>query len=144
MTAGSKSNKCVFKPMAWLCLFFILLTGQLISPASARDVPVETAARLQATLSKFVSDASAKDGSFVYLNRETAQRVMLYPSGKHPMVIPFGEDYYLCVTMLDAQGNKLDVDFLLRPKSGAGEGVFLVVDTFVDNRNLLHRALKRN
>lgn len=96
------------------------------------------------TLSKFLSDASTEDGSFVFLNRETAQRDMLYPASKHPMIIPFDGDYYLCVTMLDAEGNKRDVDFLLRRKRGAGEDSFMVVDTFIDSRALLNKALERN
>ena len=125
-------------------LFALMLFVFASLPVKADEVPVHIAAKLQAALSQFISDASAEDGSFTYLDRQTARRQMLYPASKHPMIIPFGTDYYLCVTMLDAQGKKIDVDFLLRAKGRANSQNFMVVETFIDERELLNKALERN
>jgi len=144
MTATLEMKHHACRYLSGVVLFLSLTTSLFISAAKAENISVQVAAKLQATLSQFLSDASGEDGGFVYLDRETAQRDMLYPASKHPMIIPFDGDYYLCVTMLDAQGNKKDVDFLLRRKKDAGKDSFIVVDTFIDNRALLDRALERN
>ena len=144
MTAMLEIKPRACRYLSAVSLFLLLVTAPVLSMARAENVSVQLAAKLQATLGQFLSDASTEDGGFVYLDRETAQRDMLYPASKHPMVIPFDGDYYLCVTMLDAEGNKKDVDFLLRRKRDASEDSFMVVDTFIDSRALLNKALERN
>lgn len=144
MTAMLEIKPRACRYLSAVSLFLLLVTAPVLSMARAENVSVQLAAKLQATLGQFLSDASTEDGGFVYLDRETAQRDMLYPASKHPMVIPFDGDYYLCVTMLDAGGNKKDVDFLLRRKRDASEDSFMVVDTFIDSRALLNKALERN
>jgi hypothetical protein len=123
------------------------LLGLIIMPffaVQAKEVSVEQAAHLQASLNQFISDASNHDGSFTYLNRQSARREMLYPASKHPVILPIGDDFYLCVNMLDADGKKIPVDFLLRLKSGSSSIEYIVIDTFIDQRDLLETALKRN
>jgi len=117
----------------------------LVSGAARTDsVSVETAARLQAALSQFITQASTDDGAFIVLDRHTAKRMSLYPAGKHPLIIPFAGDFYVCMTMLDKEGRRLNVDFLLRPQRTGTAGQFIVVDTFVDARDLLERAIDSN
>ncbi len=133
-------NRCAqFSAFIFVCAFQLLVSAGRVL---AETVSVEKAARLQATLNQFILQASTQDGSFTYLNRKTAKREQLYPAGKHPMIIPFFEDYYLCVTMLNKQGQTVNVDFLLRPKSDGAAGIYMVVDTFVDARHILEKALE--
>jgi len=115
------------------------------APAFGETLSVEMSAKLQASLSGFLAEASAADGSFSYLDRNTARRSHLYPTTKHPIIVPFDGDYYLCMTMRNTEGDKINVDFLLRPKSAnSGADGFVVVDVFVDARHVMEQALKHN
>ena len=100
--------------------------------------------QIQASLATFLAEASSEDGRFSYLDRKSARKNHLYPTTKHPIIVPFDGDCYLCMTMRNTDGHKVNVDFLLRPKSGeSGADGFVVVDVFVDARHVMEQALKR-
>ena len=130
----------VFGP---LLAVMVLLFSMVKTPAFGETLSVETSARLQASLTTFLTEASTADGRFSYLDRSTARKAYLYPTTKHPIIVPFDGDYYLCMTMRDSEGQKVNVDFLLRPKSSASaQAGFVVVDVFVGARHLMEQALK--
>ena len=121
----------------------MMLVWAIKGPAFGETLSVETSARLQASLSAFLAEATSQDGRFSYLDRATARKKQLYPTTKHPIIVPFDGDYYLCMTMRDTDGAKVNVDFLLRPKSSlSGDTGYVVVDVFVDARHLMEQALK--
>ena len=125
-------------------VFVLMMVWALRAPAFSETVSVETSAGLQASLSAFLAAASSDDGRFAYLDRDTARKTHLYPTTKHPIIVPFEGDYYLCMTMRDTEGRKVNVDFLLRPKSRlSGDTGYVVVDVFVDARHVMEQALKQ-
>jgi len=141
-------------PAVWgvyiLAFWMMLLTPLISSDDSANAsehaaVSVQTKSLLQASLTRYLSEASSSDGGFVYVDRKTAQRRTAYLSAQHPQIIPFFDDYYLCVTMISDTGMPMDVDFLMRPRAGLSSPLhpedMLVVDVIIDNRKLLLNAL---
>ena len=143
------SGRAVLKYMRLMmiqgaCVIIISMIHITPQIAHAEQIPIETAARLQFVLNNFIYNASGKDGLFTYLNRQTAKREMLYPASKHPIIIPFDGDYFMCMTMLDSLGHKINVDFLLRPKMNKTTTLdFLVVDVFVNARHILEDAMEK-
>ena len=125
-----------------------LVSGFLNVAAAQQLSELTQKAALQAALAQFLSEAGSADGSFAVLNRKTASFDRLYPATLHPEIIPIKTGYYLCITMLNAKGQKIDADFLLRPKSGVANPQhaddFIVVDVIISNRALLRQYLSEH
>lgn len=79
-------------PAVWgvyiLAVWMMLLTPLISSDNSVNAsehaaVSVQTKSLLQASLTRYLSEASSSDGGFVYVDRETAQRRTAYLSAQH-------------------------------------------------------------
>ena len=130
----------------WLCLWVYLLIS--VSGFSAQDglsLSLERKAVLQASLSHYIASVSSEDGGFSYLDRQDARIKTAYPASLHPKILIIGDSYFLCITMLDEAGNKIEADFLLRAKTNAhlplSPDDFIVTDTIIGNRALLKAAM---
>ena len=75
-------------PVASYLLAALLLFSLAKTPAFGETLSVETSTKLQASLSSFLADASSDDGRFSYLDRNTARKTHLYPTTKHPIIVP--------------------------------------------------------
>ena len=53
-------------------------------------------------------------GGCRYIDRVSSSMQTAYPGSMHPKIIPVGDDYFLCIEMLDPAGNAKLVDFLMR------------------------------
>ena len=81
---------------------------------SDKDLTPETKLALQSTIAAFIDHASDADGGFRYIDRVSGSMQTAYPGSMHPKIIPVGDDYFLCIEMLDPAGNAKLVDFLMR------------------------------
>ena len=86
---------------------------------------------------EFIDNAAETDGGFRYIDRKDGQTRIMYPAAIHPKIIPIGEDYFLCIEIMEANGTQRLVDFLVRD----GAAGLMVVDVMVDRRDLVKRAL---
>ena len=64
MTAMLEIKLRAFRYLSGLALFLLLIAGSFLSAAKAESISVQVAAKLQVTLSQFLSDASTEDGGF--------------------------------------------------------------------------------
>ncbi len=111
----------------------ILLSG----PAAAADIPTEVKAKLQSAMIAHV-DGVMVDGAYTYLDTTTNAIETVYPANVHPMVIPAGNDYFVCSEMITEGGDTVTADFLVREVSGD----YKVVQMIVNNRGALQAAMK--
>ena len=110
------------------------LAGGSMTAVAAAD---RLEAALQATMIRFIDNASDDDGGFRYIDRQSGKLITAYPGAIHPKIIPVGADYFLCIDMLAANGTRRLVDFLVRE----GREGWMVVDVIIDRRDLLKKAL---
>ena len=114
-----------------------LATGS--GPAAAGPIGQDDKVALQMALLEYV-DANLMGDRFFYFDPVSETAVGLYPANLHPMIVPNGEIVFLCADFRDADGGKVDVDFVARKH----EGRFLVFQTLVNNRDVVRRAMKRS
>ncbi len=110
------------------------LAGGSMTAVAAAD---RLEAALQATMIRFIDNASDDDGGFRYIDRQSGKLITAYPGAIHPKIIPVGADYFLCIDMLAANGTRRLVDFLVRE----GREGWMVVDVIIDRRGLLKKVL---
>lgn len=118
----------------------LLMTSLAPAPAAAwnnTDLTPETKLALQSAVAAFIDHASDADGGFRYIDRASGRMQTAYPGSMHPKIIPVGDDYFLCIEMLDAAGNPKLVDFLMR-RTTVG---WLIVDVIFDRRDLVKKAV---
>jgi len=124
----------------------LILSGPVIA-ADSTPSDLERNALLQAHLARYITSLSAKDGGFRYLDRQDATIKTAYPASLHPQIITIADSYFLCITMRDDAGNKLDADFLIRLKSDARPPFsvddFIVTDAIIGNRQLLEAVMAK-
>ena len=114
-----------------------LATGS--GSAAAGPISQDDKVALQMALLEYV-DANLMGDQFFYFDPGSETTVGLYPANLHPMIVPNGEIVFLCADFRDADGGKVDVDFVARKH----EGQFLVFQTLVNNRDVVRRAMKRS
>ncbi|MDA9022635.1 hypothetical protein N9I56_04075 [Alphaproteobacteria bacterium] len=116
---------------------FWLVSGMLPAMANSDRLDASLKAALQATMIRFIDNASDDEGGFRYIERQSGALITAYPGVIHPKIIPVGDDYFLCIDMLAANGTRRLVDFLVRE----GREGWMVVDVIVDRRDLVKKAL---
>lgn len=117
-----------------------LLIGILLFsfPAAAAELPPETQVQLQAIMQEYVDQVSI-DGAYTYIDHDSEELKTVYPANVHPMVLPFGKDYFVCSEMVDENGNHFTADFLVR-KFDDG---FRVIQMILDDRPLVEAAMAK-
>ncbi len=116
------------------CVVAVILSS---GPAAAADIPTEVKAKLQSAMIAHV-DGVMVDGAYTYLDTTTNAIETVYPANVHPMVIPAGNDYFVCSEMITEGGDTVTADFLVREVSGD----YKVVQMIVNNRGALQAAMK--
>lgn len=111
-----------------------LFTGS----ALAADVPTELAVKLQGAMLSHI-DEIVVDGAYTYVDSKEQALKTVYPANVHPMIVPFGTDYFVCSEMIDESGNNLTADFLVREV----EGEYRVVQTIINDRQTMMAAMAK-
>jgi hypothetical protein len=104
-------------------------------PALAGEIPPDVQVKLQSAMQTHL-DEITEDGAYRYLTAK-ADVETLYPANTHPMILPFGEDYFVCSDMVDAAGQSFTADFLVREIAGD----YRVVQMLVDQRKIVEKAM---
>lgn len=94
-------------------------------------------ALLQAAVQRHV-DSQLVDGAVLNLDLETGEVTKLYPTRAHSMILTVGENYVLCVTLSDKNGNESLADIYMAPR----DDTFVVIRTEIDNRDALAKLMK--
>ena len=117
-----------------------LLIGILLFsfPAAAAEIPPETQVQLQAIMQEYVDQISI-DGAYTYIDHNSEELKTVYAANVHPMVLPFGKDYFVCSEMVDENGNHITADFLVREFDDG----FRVIQMIVDDRPLVEAAMAK-
>lgn len=108
------------------------------APAIAADIPAEVQIRLQVAMQEFVDERTV-DGAYSFIDEESAELRTVYPANVHPMVLVYGDDYFVCSELVDGSGENMTADFLVR-KIG---DEFRVVQFILDNRPLVSAAMSK-
>lgn len=104
--------------------------------ASGNDLDVADKIALQSSLLAFLEQGGDEDGSFRVLDRKTGVMIKAHIGALHPKIIRLGPDYVLCIEMFDANGQRHEADFIMRP----GTAGWVVTDVLFDQRDLLKKA----
>jgi len=96
-----------------------------VAAADRLDKPLKAA--LQATMIRFIDNASDDDGGFRYIDRQIGKLITAYPGAIHPKIIPVGSDYFLYIDTMAANGTLRLVVFLVRE----GREGQMVVDVII-------------
>lgn len=107
------------------------------APASA-DIPSELQVRLQSAMQHYIDEISI-DGAYTYIDAETSELKTVYSANVHPLILEFGNDYFVCSEFVDEAGTNLTADFLVRK---VGDD-YRVVQMILDNRRMVERAMSR-
>lgn len=81
--------------------------------AMASEITTDLRVALQSAMLRHV-DGVLTDGAYTYLDRDTDALRTLYPANVHPMIVPVGEDFFVCAEMVDEGGETVTADFLVR------------------------------
>jgi hypothetical protein len=106
--------------------------------ALAEDIPTELQVKLQGAMLSHIQEILV-DGAYTYVDGKDQAVKTVYPANVHPMIVPFGKDYFLCSEMVDESGNNLTADFLVRQVGGE----YKVVQTIMNDRPTLMAALAK-
>jgi hypothetical protein len=106
--------------------------------ALAADIPTDLQVELQSAMLSYIDDIVV-DGAYTYVDTKEQAVKTVYPANIHPIIVPFGSDYFVCSEMVDANGNKLTADFLVR----LIEGDYRVVQMIMANREALEVAMSK-
>ena len=108
----------------------------IITNVKAEDVSAETKLELQDLMYQFIEDLSI-DGKMIYIDTKSDKLNSLYFSTAHPMYVPHEENFFLCTSGVDENGEEHLVDFYAKKI----EGSFKIVDVSVDNRDTTKKIL---
>lgn len=117
-----KTMKMTF-PTFEKALMALLVAGALIAAAPAQaggkkyDIPQEVRLELQAVMMDYM-DFKSVDGLFVHYDHVADKIFKLYKANLHPTIIPAGNYYVLCSHLKTAEGEDIDVDFLVTKVDG--------------------------
>jgi hypothetical protein len=106
--------------------------------ALAADIPTELQVKLQGAMLSHIQEILV-DGAYTYVDAKEQGVKTVYPANVHPMIVPFGKDYFLCSEMVAESGNNLTADFLVRQVGGE----YKVVQTIMNDRPTLMAALAK-
>ncbi len=102
----------------------------------AADIPAELQVELQNLMLNYI-DSIAPDGAYTYVDTENDGLKTVYPANVHPIIVPMGDDYFVCSEMIDEEGNSLTADFLVRRI----DGEYRIVQTIMDDREAVMAAI---
>ncbi|MCA1940358.1 MAG: hypothetical protein LDL26_05115 [Caenispirillum bisanense] len=105
--------------------------------ARAADLPADVQANLQSSMHGYLDSVSV-GGAYRFLDPTTSKVTVLYPANTHPMVLGFGDDFFVCSDMVDESGTSHTADFLVRR---FGEE-YRVVQMLVGQRAVVEAAMK--
>ncbi len=119
--------------------FWLAIVAILAGPATVwGDIPTDVKAKLQSAMIAHV-DGVMVDGAYTYLDTTSNTIETVYPANVHPMVIPAGDDFFVCSEMITESGDAVTADFLVRQVAGD----YKVVQMVVNNRAALQAAMKK-
>ena len=114
----------------------VTLSALLLAfPAFAAEVAPDVQVKLQNAMQSHL-DGVSDDGAYTYLTPAAATRT-LYPANTHPMVLAYGDDFFVCSDMVDEAGKSFTADFLVRQIGGD----YRVVQMMVDQREVVKKAM---
>lgn len=117
----------------------LLIVASLSAPpAHAQDIPADVQVRLQTAMLNY-NDAILDQGSYHYLDTDKDRMSVAYPANAHPFIVTLGESYFVCSEFIDAQGNTITADYLVRQV----DGEYRVVQMILDDRKSLQKAMKK-
>ncbi len=111
----------------------IAIVATFAMPLSSNAVAddLQDKVKLQEALSTYL-DGRSDEGQITLLDESDKKLKVVYLSGSHPMIVPLNDGkYFLCADGYDEEGNQVQMDFLVTPKS---EG-FMVVDAMLNARS---------
>lgn len=129
----------MIKTIRNIALSTLLVVASWSPSLAGGSISQEDKVALQMALLEYV-DANLIGDQFFYFDPNSEATIALYPANLHPMIVPNGEIVFLCADFRDADGGKVDVDFVARKQ----DGEFFVFQTLVNNRDVVRRAMKRN
>lgn len=106
--------------------------------ALAADIPTELQVKLQGAMLSHIEEILT-DGAYTYVDPKEQALKTVYPANIHPMIVPFGPDYFVCSEMVDENGNNLTADFLVREIGNQ----YKVVQTIINDRPTMMAALAK-
>lgn len=106
--------------------------------ASAADIPADLQVKLQSAMLQHL-DEIVVDGAYSYVDPKSQTVKTVYPANIHPMVVPFGDDYFVCSEVIDEGGDNLTADFLVREVGGS----YRVVQVLIDDRQAMMAAMTK-
>jgi ABC-type transporter MlaC component len=115
-----------------------VIAFMIATSASAADVPADLQVKLQGAMLQHL-DEIVVDGAYSYVDPKSQAVKTVYPANIHPMVVPFGADYFVCSEVIDEGGNNLTADFLVREVGGA----YRVVQVLIDERQAMMAAMSK-
>jgi len=110
----------------------------IATSASAADIPADLQVKLQGAMLQHL-DEIVVDGVYSYVDPKSQAVRTVYPANIHPMVVPFGDDYFVCSEMIDEGGDNLTADFLVREVGGT----YRVVQVLIDDRPAMMAAMAK-
>lgn len=105
---------------------------------SAAEIATEVQVRLQAAMQHYIDQIST-DGAYTYIDPKNSTLRTVYPANVHPMVLGFGDDFFVCSELVDKSGTNLTADFLIR----RFDDDYRVVQMILDNRPLVEAAMSK-
>lgn len=106
--------------------------------ALAADIPTDLQVELQSAMLSYI-DEIVVDGAYTYVDTKEQAVKTAYPANIHPIIVPFGDDYFVCSEMVDDSGNKMTADFLVR----LIESDYRVVQLIIDDRKAMEVAMSK-
>ncbi len=102
------------------------------------NVAPEVQFALQSALQSYIDDVFS-DGALTFIEVSSGELLTVYPASVHPMIVPFGSDYFLCSEVVTDAGTMVTADFLLREI----DGQFRVVQRLIGQRDVLEMAMSQ-
>ena len=81
-----------------------LISAPMVSPSWGDEN--QTKIDLQAALLNFLDMSADPQGRFRVIDRATGQVLHTHAGAMHPKIVPFGEDWVLCIEMFDSAGGR--------------------------------------
>lgn len=125
-------------PLSVRLLAPLMLAFFVAAPAWAGDIPAEVQVRLQGAMQQHIDEVSV-DGAYTFIDPATRTLRTVYPANVHPMVLPFGSDYFVCSALVDESGAEITADFLVRKVGDR----YRVVQTILGDRPMVEEAMAK-
>ena len=116
----------------------IAIAVSLTLPKTVIADELQDKVKLQEALSSFLEMRNV-DGQMTLLDQNDSKLKSVYLSGNHPMIVPLKNgNYFLCADGYDVNGNRVQMDFLVTPKSNG----FLVLDAMLNARSSVEQVVE--